>query len=361
MEFSRCERIINKMKQNELDQLIITSTPDIFYILGEWINSGERLMAFYINTDGTKKFIVNDISAGIGEIEGVELVTYNDNDSPINILSEIVNKNKKLGIDKNWPSHFLIELMDIHKDMKFINSSVLVDSVRMIKDDKEKDLMRNASKVVDKVIMDLISYIENNKGVTEKGAAEKLRSIFAKYGTYAYSFDPIIAYGANAADPHAEISDAVLKDGDCIVIDIGGNTDYYCSDTTRTVFFGEPCAEARKIYEVCLKANMTAINMIKPGVKFSDLDKAARKVIEDAGYGEYFTHRTGHCIGIEDHEYPSVSSVNDMEVQAGMTFSIEPGIYIPGKYGVRIEDIILVTEDGREVLNSSPKDLYIIK
>lgn len=358
MEKNRIQRLVDKMVENNVKQIIITSTPDIFYVLGKWIDSGERMMALYLNTAGDKKFILNSVCSNPSDIKGVDVIPYNDSIEPISLLSNIVNENEVLGVDKNWPCHFLIELMESKKNMKFVNSSSMVDSVRMIKDDAEKELMRNASRVVDKAVVDLIHTLK--EGLTENQAAEELRNIFAKYGTYEYSFDPIVAYGGNGADPHHTTSDTPLKKGDSVVIDIGGRTDFYCSDTTRTVFYGEPCEEAKRIYNIVLKANQEAIKFVKPGVKFSDVDKTARKIIEDAGYGEFFTHRTGHCIGIEDHEFPSVSENNEMLVEEGMTFSIEPGIYIPGKYGVRIEDLLLVTKDGHEILNSSPKELTIL-
>lgn len=354
----RCNRIIEKMKEKNLNQLIITSPADIYYTTGHWLESGERLQALYLNIHGDKILIVNAISSNIQDRNNIKICSFNDNDNPIKLLSSIVNSNEILGIDKNWPSHFLIELMEMHANIKLVNSSEIIDIVRMIKDEDEIAKLRNASNVVDNVMEDIINYI--GKGITERQAAKQLRETFEKYGTHEYSFEPIIAYGKNGADPHHGTDDSLLEEGNSVVIDIGGRTDFYCSDITRTVFFGEPCVEARKIYEIVLEANMRAIEIIKPGVLFSDIDRAAREYIEKCGYGKYFTHRTGHCIGIEDHEYPSVGGNNQMPIEAGMVFSVEPGIYIPGKYGVRIEDIIVVTKDGKEVLNKAPKKLRII-
>lgn len=358
MKKNRCDKIISKMKNEGINQLIITSSPDIYYATGHLVESGERLQALYLNASGDKKIIINEVCGSIEDNNGVEVYYFNDNSDPIKLLAEMIDSSECIGIDKNWPSHFLIELIELYPKLKFINSASIVDSVRMIKDKEEIDLLRNASRVVDNVMEDLIKYL--GSGVSEKQAANELREIFANYKTYEYSFEPIIAYGANGADPHHSTSDTFPKLGDSVVIDIGGRTDFYCSDITRTVFYGQPSAEAKKIYEIVLEANMRAIKIIKPGVLFSDVDRAARDFIEKSGYGEFFTHRTGHCIGIEDHEYPSVSSNNNMVIQEGMAFSVEPGIYIPGKYGVRIEDIIVVTKDGCEVLNKMPKEFKII-
>ena len=164
----------------------------------------------------------------------------------------------------------------------------------------------------------------------------------------------------NAADPHHENDDTPLRKGDCVLIDMGCVYKGYCSDMTRTFFYEGILEEEIKVYEIVKKANEAAEAMIKPGVKLSDIDKCARKVISDEGYGKYFTHRLGHFIGRDVHEYGDVSSVNEMEVEEGMIFSIEPGIYLEGNFGVRVEDLVMVTKDRCQVLNSFTKDIYII-
>jgi Xaa-Pro dipeptidase len=198
------------------------------------------------------------------------------------------------------------------------------------------------------------------EGHAEKDLARMLGGMFEEEGASGSAYFGIIAYGPNAADPHHGSGSAVPREGQSIIMDIGSFYNAYCSDMTRTVFFGEPPEEHKTIYETVLQANCAAEAIIKPGVRFCDIDRAARSVIEEAGYGPNFTHRTGHNIGIDVHEYPDVSSVNEMPVQEGMIFSIEPGIYIPETVGVRIEDLVLVTDDGCEVLNSYDKDMKIV-
>ena len=359
MNTKKWERVLRNMKIHNVEEMIITSPSYIFYLTGLSVEPGERLLAIHVKENGDKKLFINELSKSSCVGLDMAIKFYNDNDDPITILAKSIEKNKIVGIDKNWPSHFLIELINERSDMKFVNSSLIIDEVRMIKDEDELKLLREASLVVDKVVMDLIASIPEK--LSEKEMENKVKELFKKYGTDKMSFDPIVAYGANAADPHHVGNNDHAKNGDCVLMDIGGKTNSYCSDTSRTVFLGEPCAEAKKVYEIVLEANIAAMAIIKPGVKFSDIDKTARKIIEKAGYGEFFTHRTGHNIGIEDHEYPDVSTINGMEVQKGMVFSVEPGIYLEGKFGVRIEDLVIVTEDGYEILNHTSKDYKVIK
>jgi len=358
MANERIERLLDKMRENDIPQMIISDTPAIFYLTGKWIDPGERLLALYLNVNNDHKIFINELFP-VEEDLGMEKVWFSDTDDGIEIISNYVEKDKLMGVDKNWEAKFLLRLMELGGGSKFVNSSILIDTVRMQKDEKEKELMREASRVNDLAMAKLIELI--NDDVTEKELAEALGEIYAKEGASGFSFDPIIAFGPNAADPHCVPGDNKVKPGQSIVIDIGCIKDYYCSDMTRTVFYKEAPEEARKIFEIVLEANKKAIEIVKPGVRFCDVDLAARKHIEEAGYGEYFIHRTGHSIGIETHDYGDVSSTNTDELKPGMIFSVEPGIYIPGKVGVRIEDLILVTEDGYENLNKHDKELIIVE
>ena len=174
------------------------------------------------------------------------------------------------------------------------------------------------------------------------------------------SFEPIIAFGKNAADPHHSNDDSKIQKFDSIIIDMGCKYQGYCSDMTRTVFYGGITEKQMEVYELVKQANEAAEKIIRPGIKLADIDKCARDIIAKAGYGEYFNHRLGHFIGRDVHEYGDVSQSFDMKVEAGMIFSIEPGVYLPGEFGVRVEDLVLVTEDGCQVLNSYAKDIQIL-
>jgi Xaa-Pro dipeptidase len=356
MKNFRLKSLIANMEKHSLEQIIVTSPAAIFYLTGKWIEPGERMLALYINNRGKSSLIINALFP-INEDLGVELYIYNDVEDPIAILSNIV-ENKKLGIDKNWPSHFLIKLMERKSTLIFVNGSPIIDEVRMIKDDEEIQLMREAAKVNSKVMGEVISLL--SKDHDEKSVCKKLADIYEKNNTYSFSFHPLIAYGANAAEPHHESDNTILKSGDSIIIDIGGITNRYCSDMTRTIFYNDVSDEQKRVYNLVLEANLKAIESVIPGTRFCDIDRAARNIIEKGGYGKYFTHRTGHNIGIEVHEFPDVSAVNKMIVQKGMIFSIEPGIYLPGNFGVRIEDLVVVTDNGCEILSNYSKDLEVL-
>lgn len=358
MNKNRIDKVLESMKENEIPQLIISDPTAIFYLTGKWIIPGERLLALYLNVNGNHKIIINELFPQESDL-GVDIAWYNDIQDGVEILSEYVEKDKVVGIDKTWPSKFLLRLQELGAGSKFVNGSHIVDYVRIIKDEEEKAILRESSRLNDLVMEELIPWV--GKGLTEKELNDKVREIYKKHGITEVSFDPITAYAKGAADPHHVTDDTKGKHGDCVVLDIGGFYNNYASDMTRTVFLGEVSERQKEIYNIVLEANLRGIAAAKPGNKMCDVDLAARNYIEEKGYGEYFTHRTGHSIGLEDHEFGDVSSVNEDIIKPGQAFSVEPGIYLPDEgIGVRIEDIVIVTEDGCEVLNKFTKDIIVV-
>ena len=259
----------------------------------------------------------------------------------------------ELGADVRWCSCNIFSTQD-HAAAAI---AAACDDARAVKDAAEQEAMRASSKVNDDCMAEFEALIR--PGITEKEMAEAIRGIYAAHGCSGVSFPPICGFGAHAADPHHDNDDTPLEAGQCVLIDVGGVYQDYCSDMTRTFFTGEPSEEERKVYELVRQAQAAAEALVKPGVRLCDIDAAARDLITEAGYGPYFNHRLGHFIGLEDHEAGDVSAVNENVVTPGMCFSIEPGIYLPGKFGVRIEDLVLVTEDGCEVLNHYPHELRV--
>ena len=358
MDANKLGRILKSMEEKGIPQMIISDPPTIFYLTGKWIIPGERLLALYLNVNGNHKLVINELFPQEKDL-GVELVWYNDVQDGVEILSQFVEKDKPIGIDKVWPARFLLRLQELGAGSKFVNGSMIVDYVRMVKDEHEQQLMREASLANDKVMEKLIPLV--NKGYTETELNKLVRDLYAESGHSGVSFDPITAYGKSGADPHHVTDNTKGKRGDSVVLDIGGILNDYCSDMTRTVFLGEVSDKAREVYEIVKEAQRRGIEAAKPGKRMWDVDLACRNYIEEKGYGKYFTHRTGHSIGMEDHEYGDVSSVNEDIIQVGQVFSIEPGIYLMDEeIGVRIEDLVIITEDGCEVLNHFTKDLIVV-
>ena len=344
MNKERIDGVIANMKEAGLDYLLISEPSSIDYLIDYINNPGERMYVLMLGTKGDHKLFFNKLFF-VDKDLGIDIVWHSDVDDATQTIVDNLKDAKKIGVDKHWSANFLLDLMEKLPDVKFINGSKCVDYKRMVKDDHEQQLMIEASRINDQAIHEVIHQV--SLGLSELEVAAKLGDIYSKFGGEGNSFDAIIAYGANGANPHHENDASRLKPG-------------YCSDMTRTVFYKEVSQEAKEVYELVKAANEAAEAMIKPGVRLCDIDKTARDLITKAGYGKEFNHRLGHFIGKDVHEYGDVSVNFDLEVQEGMVFSIEPGVYLPGKFGVRIEDLVLVTKDGCKVLNSYTKDLIVI-
>jgi len=352
----RLKKILTRMGEDHLAQLIISDPAAIFYLTGKWIHPGERMLVLCLDVKGHHKLFINELFP-VYEDLGVEKVWFSDINDSVEVMLPHISDGA-LGIDKNWPAKFLLRLMSLKKNCTYINGSYIIDQIRSNKDATECELMRQASLLNDKGMDGLIHSV--SEAFDEKATAAKLLSIYENAGADGHAFEPIVAFGANAADPHHEPDHTNLKEGDSIILDIGCSKGSYCADMTRTFFYKKVSEKAKEVYETVREANMRAIAAVKPGARFCDVDKAARDYIESKGYGKFFTHRTGHSIGIEVHEFGDVSSVNTNKLEVGMCFSIEPGIYLTGEVGVRIEDLVLVTETGCEVLNKYSKELRVI-
>lgn len=355
MDNHRIASVLDNLAAQGLSQLLVCDPRSIQYLTGAYVEPGERFLGLLLRAGETRPTLfLNELFTAPADIEA-EVVAFNDTDDPIALLAERCDAAAALGCDKNLPARFLIPMMERNVAAGFALASDAVDDARAIKDDEERALMRAASATNDAAMARFRKLV--HEGATEQEIAGKLEDIYRELGAQGHSFAPIVSFGANAADPHHEPDGTVLKEGDVVLFDVGCRQDEYCADMTRTFFFGEPDEEQRRVYEIVRQANEAGRAAVHPGARFCDIDGAARKVIEDAGYGPYFTHRLGHQIGLDVHEPGDVSSVNEACVQQGMCFSIEPGIYLPGRFGVRIEDLVIVTANGCEVLNAYPREL----
>lgn len=355
MNQERLNKVLESMKAEGIGQFLVTDPMAVYYLTGTMLNCGERMMVLYLAEGKEPELIVGKLFPQNEKELGAKVVYFEDTDDYVGMLAKEMDGEGIVGVDKVWPARFLLALMEKLPGVKYVNASYIIDLIRQIKTKEEQEKMRAASACNDQSMDELIPLVV--KGMTEQEVGEELLKIYLKNGAQGHSFEPIVAYGDHAADPHHEPDGSKGKYGDAVVLDVGCLKDGYCADMTRTVFIGKASEKAREIYETVKEANLRAIAAVKPGARFCDVDRAARDYIEEKGYGEYFTHRTGHNIGMEVHEFGDVSFTNENVLKPGMCFSIEPGIYMPGTAGVRIEDLVLVTEDGCEVLNHYSKDL----
>ena len=352
----RIAQVCDRMKQAGVSQFLITDHLSIYYLTGIDVLPFERFWALLVRTDDQPILFANKLFA-LEDTGSFKTILHIDTDDIAAMVAPFITAGD-LGVDKKMPARFLLPILSACGETRAILGSDWVDKVRARKDEKEKQLMRRASEINDCCMEKLAAFIHD--GVTEKECATYLEQCYLEYGCEGVSFDPIISFGANAADPHHLPDHTVIKEGDCIVIDIGCKKDFYRSDMTRTFFWKKADPKYVALYNLVLEANERAEASVRAGVPLCEIDAAARDHIAAAGYGEYFTHRLGHFIGLEGHEQGDVSSVNQEPAAVDMVFSIEPGVYLPREFGVRIEDLVIVTEDGCEILNHLDKHLQIL-
>ncbi|MFW5973052.1 MAG: M24 family metallopeptidase, partial [Bacteroidota bacterium] len=245
------------------------------------------------------------------------------------------------------------------KDASFVSAEEIVSALRMFKDESEISMMRNAVHLAQNALERTLPLVK--EGITEREVASELTLQLMRGGSEPeLPFNPIVAFGAESANPHASPADRGLEPGMLVLIDWGANLRGYMSDLTRTFAFGDVDAELVRISEVVRDANKAGREAAGPGVPAGSVDDATRSVVEEAGYGQYFIHRTGHGLGLEAHEEPYIRAGNDALLEPGMAFTVEPGIYLPGRGGVRIEDDVVITNDGAVSLSDLPRDLIRI-
>ncbi len=348
----RTEKLQSKMKQQGIEALLISETSMIDYLIGTRFSVAERFIGLVVTQHDVVLYLNRLFPYENSELT---LHRFDDTDTIIHTVARSLTCTK-LGVDHHLASGFLLSLMRFRPDISFYVGSDVADSVRCVKDESEQAAMRQASKLNDLAMAEVRKMLK--LGMSEVDAADKIKQIFASLTTEGVSFDPIVAFGDHTSDPHAEPSERTLNYGDAIIVDMGCRFQGYCSDMTRTFYLGEN--PMKEIYATVVQANLAAEAIIRPGIKLCDVDRAARDVISAAGYGPLFIHRTGHGIGMEVHEPYDVSQTSEKLIEEGMCFSIEPGIYLNGVGGVRIEDLILVTHEGVEVLNSFSKTSEVI-
>jgi len=355
MKQNRLQRVIANMEDMGLSQLLISDPESIYYLTGIGYDPGERLLALYINSQGDAHLFNNHMFPQEPK-SGLTIHYFDDTDDQMALLASVMSDGK-LGVDKFLRAKFMLPLLDKRPGLQLTLGSQAVDTARTYKDAEEVELMRKASALNDATMAEVIHRLGD--GLTERQMVGVVGDVHLRLGADV-AFDHLICYGVGCCEPHHSSGSALIAPGESAIFDIFAPVNRYWCDMTRTVFYRSVGDEERRVYEVVRAANAAGIAAARPGVPISQVDAAARKVISDAGYGQYFTHRTGHGIGLSCHEPPDCSGVSDAIIQPGMCFSVEPGIYLPGRFGVRIEDLVVVTDDGVEVLNKFTKDLIVI-
>ncbi|MDW0110353.1 M24 family metallopeptidase [Sporosarcina aquimarina] len=362
----KLETIQQYLTDHQTDAAFVTTPDNIFYLSGFSSDPHERLLGVMIFKDAEPFIVcplmeVPDVKAAGWKFE---TVGYEDTDDAWEFVKTATDRKlsdlKSLAIEK---SHLTVERLEKIEEL-FSNAGISrldeqLNAMRNIKDENELTLLREAAALADYAIEVACENIA--EGVSELELQTAIELALKKRGVQKMSFDTTVLSGTKTASPHGTPGDRKIQKGDFVLMDLGVVHKGYCSDITRTVSFGDPSAEQLSIYEAVRFANQAAIDLVKPGVRASELDYAAREVITKAGYGEYFTHRLGHGLGISVHEFPSIHGANDFQLEEGMVFTIEPGIYNSEITGVRIEDDVVVTKDGVEVMTKFPKELKIIK
>ncbi|MDR0759656.1 MAG: Xaa-Pro peptidase family protein [Treponema sp.] len=357
---NRLQKTRELMEEQGVDLFLVSPSPNLRYLSGYSLPGDERLFLLVLPVQGDPFVLANALYRAQAEIMPVsDYVFWSDGQDPLAILKAELERrgfaDGKTALEPSLPSLFSVPLSRTLPKTEFVLGSPLTAPQRQYKDSAELDLIRRASALADHVLEALISRKEYWVGKTERDFAGELAAQMrsAAFETSA----SIVAVGANAAVPHHVTGDAVIQQGKGLLIDFWGSFEGYFTDCSRTFFVGEPDQEFETVYKIVLEAHCAAEAKARPGNLLGDVDAAARSVIEGYGYGKYFTHRTGHGIGMEAHEGPPAALGETTPVKPGMVFSIEPGIYLPGKLGVRIENLVAIGEQGPEVLHHYPREL----
>lgn len=346
-----------------LGALLVTPGPDLRYLTGYQALPLERLTCLVVRPGADPVLVVPRLEEAVATASpagdlGIDVVGWDETQDAYGLVASLIPQVRAVGLDDHMWAEKVLAFRSVLPDCAQRLAGEVLRELRMRKTPEEIDALRRAGQAIDRVHDQMAEWLR--AGRTEREVAADVAAAIAAHGHATVDF-VIVGSGPNGASPHHEVSDRVIQRGDPVVVDIGGTTaDGYCSDSTRTYAVGEPPADFRTAYDVLRRAQEEAVDAVRPGATCASVDEAARDVITDAGYGERFIHRTGHGIGLETHEHPYIVAGNDLLLEPGMAFSVEPGIYLPGRHGARIEDIVVCTADGVERLNRSTRDLVVV-
>ncbi|MET8131230.1 aminopeptidase P family protein [Streptomyces sp. NPDC005251] len=358
---ARMRRAAEAAADAGLDGVLVAPGPDMVWLTGYRPVETERLTLLVLRAGQDPALVVPTLEApDAAKSAGAPALTlhdWTDGTDPYEAAAPLLERTGRFGIsDNGWALH----LLGLQKRLPDSRYSALTDALpmlRAVKDAAELERLAAAGAAADEAFEEIrkVRFASRRESEVSRDLADLLR----RFGHSQVDFT-IVASGPNGANPHHEADVRVIEQGDMVVLDFGGLKDGYGSDTSRTVHVGEPDDEERKVHDIVREAQEAGFRAVRPGVACQDIDRAARAVIKDAGYGEYFIHRTGHGIGVTTHEPPYMVEGEEQPLVPGMCFSVEPGIYLPGRFGVRIEDIVTVTEDGGRRLNTTSREMVIV-
>jgi Xaa-Pro dipeptidase len=360
------EKRLHDLRQQQathgLDCVALVPGANLRYLTGLSMDLTERPLVFFFPREGRPASLLPTLEAPRIEAHltfDVELFTYSDEEGHQPAFERVCRTlnlaGKRLGVEfLNMRVLELKHLEQYARGCQMLDVGGVLSELRMIKDAEEIEHIRQAIRITEQALQEVADAIQPGRADLE--VAAELKMAFLRAGAQGMSFEPIVVAGPESASPHAVPSGRLIEPGDLIVIDCGVTYQGYVADITRTFAVGSIAPQLERVYEIVKEANATGRAAVRPGVPAQDVDRVARRVIARAGYGEYFVHRTGHGLGLEVHEPPYIVEGNEELLQPGMTFTIEPGIYLPGQGGVRIEDDVLVTPQGAEILTTFPRD-----
>lgn len=361
----RVDRLSSIMAERKIDLMVIGTSGDLNYLAGIDSSLCKRFKGLFIFADKryfyiTAKLYYEETREALGE--DADIIVWDDSEG---FITAIEKANKKynleglvIGVNEAIRAVDILDIMGV-VNSKYVNGSSVMEELRLIKTDEEREYMKKAGEIADDVVGELVKFIK--PGMTERDIKDKIYELFEKKWELNRSFEAIVASGPNSSKPHYNGCDRIIEENDVIVLDLGCRYKGYCSDISRMVFVGEPTEEQKKVYEIVLKAQSEAEKFARRGVTAEEVDAVARNIIKDAGYGECFINRLGHGIGMDVHEGPYIKEGNKQVLENGMAFSIEPGICIPGKFGMRVENIVFINNDKAETLNNFTKEMIVIK
>jgi Xaa-Pro aminopeptidase len=358
----RMARVVADARAAGLDGVLVAPGPDLVWLTGYRPTAmTERLTLLLLTADHEPTLVVPvlerpDAEGAVGAA-AVTLVDWADGADPYAAASALLRPDGRYAVsDDAWALH-LLHLKTALPGTTWDSVTGRLPMLRAVKDDAELARLAAAGAAADAAYDEIVQVRFAGRRETE--VAADLAALLRRFGHEQVDFT-VVGSGPNGANPHHEAGDRVIEAGDCVVLDFGGLLDGYGSDTSRTVCVGEPGAEVRAVHEVVRRAQQAGVDAVRPGVACQEVDRAARAVIEDAGYGPQFIHRTGHGIGVTTHEPPYMVEGEELPLVPGMCFSVEPGVYLPGRFGVRIEDIVTVTDDDGRRLNTTGRDLRVV-